>query len=116
MSDIASDITSALQAAARAGASAASNAGRDLSSAIETFVVPNLRDIGINVADIIEKQRTGIYTTDVAQTMLAGEGDAVKEVIETATTLVALEVEQIYNAMMIALAGAVNTAAGVALL
>jgi hypothetical protein len=49
MSDIASDIISALQAAARAGASAASTAGRDLSGAIETYVVPNLRDIGINV-------------------------------------------------------------------
>jgi hypothetical protein len=116
MSDIASDITSALQSAARAGALAASSGGRNLSDAIENYVVPNLRDIGINVADIIEKQQTGAYTADIAQTMLASECDAVKEVIETATTLAVIEVEQIYNAMMTALAGAVNKAAGVALL
>jgi hypothetical protein len=116
MPDIASDVTSALQAAARAGASAASGAGRNLSDAIENYVVPNLRDIGINVSDIIEKRQSGAYTVDVAQTMLESECDAVKEVIETATTLAVMEVEQIYNAMMTALAGAVNQAAGVALL
>jgi hypothetical protein len=48
--------------------------------------------------------------------MLASESDAVKEVIETATTLAVDEVQQIYNAMMSALAGAVNKAAGIALL
>jgi hypothetical protein len=116
MSDLASDIISALQNAARAGASAASTAGRDLSGDIENFVVPQLREIGIHVAETLEKQQQGIFSTDMTQTELASQCTAVRELIETVATLAVEEVEKIYNAIVGALSSAVNTAIGITLL
>ena len=112
MSDIAADITNALQAGARAGASAASTAGRDLSGAVETFVVPQLRDIAIHVAEILQKQRTGIFSAEIARMELASQCDAVKVVVETVATLVVNEVQMIYDAIV----GALGKAAGLTLL
>lgn len=116
MADLASDIVSALQAGARAGASAASTAGRDLSGDIERFLLPQLQGIGIQVADILAKQQSGDYSNLAAQTMLAGQCDDLKSAIETVTTLAVAEVQQIYTAILGALTGAVNKAAGIALL
>jgi hypothetical protein len=116
MSDLASSITSVLQDAARAGASAASTAGRDLTGDIETFVVPKLQAIAIDVADILEKQQSGIFSTDMAQSELASQCGAVMDLIRTVATLVVEEVQAIYNAIVSALDGAVNQAIGVTLL
>ena len=116
MADLVSDIAGSLKDAARAGASAASSAGRDLTGDVETFVVPHLQDIAVQVASIVEKHTAGIFTDITAQTLLQSECDAVKTLVETATTLVVLEVQQICAAILDALSGAVNKAVGVALL
>jgi hypothetical protein len=113
---LAEDITSALQNGARAGATAASSAGRDLRQDIETFVVPHLEDIAIQVASVVQKRNDGIYTDITAKDLLDSEADAVKVLIETVTTLVVLEVQTILNAIVGALAGAVNASVGFALL
>jgi hypothetical protein len=116
MSQFAADIVSALQDSARAGASAVSGAGRDILGAFEILVIPHLRDVGIHVAEILEKRAAGIFSDDIAQTELASQCDAVKELIETVATLVAGEVQQVYDAIIGALGAAVNKAAGIALL
>jgi hypothetical protein len=110
------DILGALQNGARAGATAASSAGRDLRQDIETFVLPHLEDIAIQVASIVQKRNDGVYTDVTTKDLLASEADAVKVLIETVTTLVALEVQTILNGIVSALAGAVNAAVGFALL
>ncbi len=116
MSGLASDIISALQSAARAGAAAASTAGRDLTGDIETFVVPKLQAIAIDVSDILEKQQSGIFSTDMAQSELASQCGAVMDLVRTVATLVVEEIQQIYNAILGALGDAVNKAIGVTLL
>jgi hypothetical protein len=110
------DITAALQAGAQAGATAASSALKDLQGDVQTFVVPHLRDIAVQVASILQKYKDGIYTDVTAKDLLDSESDAIKTIIETITTLVVFEVQTILNAIMKALATAVNAAVGIVLL
>ena len=116
MPTLVEDITTALQNGAKAGATAASTAGRDLLHDIETFVVPHMEDIAIQVASIIQKRNDGTFTDVTAKDLLDSEKDAIKVIIEAVTTLVVFEVQQILNAIIDALTTAVNTAVGFALL
>lgn len=110
------DITSALQAGANAGAATASTAARDLRQDISNFVVPHLRDIGIQLASIVEKRLAGIYTDATAKALIDSEEDAVQTLVETMIALAVLEAQIIVNAIIDALNKAVNTALGFALL
>ena len=83
---------------------------------MEAFLVPHLEDIAAHVASITQKRAAGIYTDETAKELLASEADAVKMLLETITTLAALEVQTILNAVTSALAAAVNAAVGFALL
>jgi hypothetical protein len=113
---LADDITDALQAGAKAGAAAASTAGRDLSQDIETFVVPHLRDIGLQLASIAQKRIDGIYNDVTAKALIGSEVDAIQTVVETEASLVAFEAQTVVNSIVDALNGAINTAVGFALL
>ena len=116
MATLVDDITNALRNGARDGAAAASSAGRDLGQDVETFVVPYLKDIASQVASIIQKRNEGIYTDTTAKDLLDSQADAVRVLIETMTTLAVFEAQKIRDAIISALAGAVNTAVGFALL
>lgn len=113
---IADDVTNALQAGANAGAAAASTAGKNLRQDIQRFVVPHLRDIGIQVASIVEKRLAGIYTDATAKALIDSEEDAIQTLVETMVTLAVLEAQTIVNAIVDALNKAVNTALGFTLL
>lgn len=110
------DVSIALQNGARAGAAAASSAGRDLGQDVEAFLVPHLNDVAAQVVSIIQKRNEGIYTDATTKDLLASEADAVKVLLETMTTLAVFEVQTILNAIISALAAAVNAAVGFALL
>lgn len=75
-----------------------------------------LEDIAAQVASITQKRIDGIYTDVTTQDLLASESDAIKTIIETITTLDVYEVQTILNAIVSALATAVNTAVGFTLL
>jgi hypothetical protein len=113
---IADDITSALQAGAQAGAAAASTAGRDLRQDIQNFVVPHLRDIGVQVASIVQKRLDGTYTDVTAKALIDSEEDAIQTLVETMVSLAVLESQTIVNAIIDALNKVVNTAVGFTLL
>jgi hypothetical protein len=110
------DITAALTAGAKAGAAAASTAGKDFSEDITKFVVPHLEDIGLQLASIVTKRLAGIYTDATAKALIDSEEDAIQTLVEAVTTLAVLDVQNIVNAIVDALNGAVNTAVGFALL
>jgi hypothetical protein len=113
---IVDDITNAIQAGAKAGATAASTAAKDFRQDIDTFVVPNLRDIGIQLASIVEKRLAGTYTDATAKALIDSEEDAIQTLVETAVTLAALEAQTIVNATIDVLNKAVNIALGFTLL
>lgn len=113
---VADDITNALQAGAKAGAATASTAARDLRQDIDNFVVPHLRDIGIQLGSIIEKRVAGIYTDATAKALIDSEEDAIQTLVETMVALAVLEAQTIVNAIVDALNEAVNTALGFVLL
>lgn len=113
---LADDITNALEAGANAGAAAASTAVRDLRQDINNFVVPHLRDIGIQLASIVEKRQAGIYTDATAKALIDSEEDAIQTLVETMVSIAMLEAQTIVNAIVDALNKAVNTALGFALL
>jgi hypothetical protein len=113
---IADDITNALEAGAKAGAAGASAAGRDLTQDIENFVIPHLRDIGIQLASITEKRIAGIFTDATARALIDSQKDSVQTLVDTMISLTALEAQRIVNAIVDALNEAVNTAVGFALL
>jgi hypothetical protein len=113
---IADDITSALKAGANAGAAAASTAAKDLTADINTFVVPHLEDIGIQLASIVAKRLAGTYTDATAKALIDSEEDAIQTLVETMVTLAALEAQTIVNAIVDALNKSVNTALGFVLL
>jgi hypothetical protein len=113
---IADDISNALQAGANAGAAAASTAGRDLRQDVNNFVAPHLRDIGIQLASIVEKRLAGTYTDATAKALIDSEEDAIQTLVETMITLAVLEAQTIVNAIVDALNKAVNAALGFTLL
>ena len=113
---LADDITNALQAGANAGAAAASTLVRDLSQDINNFVVPHLRDIGIQLASIVEKQQAGIYSDATAKALIDSEEDAIQTLVETMVSLAVQEAQTIVNAIVDAVNKAVNTALAFALL
>jgi hypothetical protein len=113
---VADDITTALQAGANAGAAAASTAANDLRQDINTFVVPHLRDIGIQLASIVEKRLAGTYSDATAKALIDSEEDAIQTLVQTMVTLAVLEAQTIVNSIVDALNKAVNTALGFVLL
>ena len=113
---IADDITNALKAGADAGAVAADTAGKNLLGDINSFVVPHLRDIGIQVASIIAKRLSGVFNDKTAQALIESQEDSVQVLVENLVALAALEAQTIVNAIVDALSKAVNTALGFALM
>jgi hypothetical protein len=113
---LADDITAALQAGARAGASSASTGVRDLRQDVDTFVLPHLRDVGVQLASIVEKRLAGIYTDATAKALVDSEEDAIQTLVETMIALAVLEAQTIVNSIIDALNKAVNTALGFTLL
>ena len=113
---IADDIVNALEAGAKAGAAAASTAGRDLAQDIENFVIPHLREIGIQLASITEKRIAGIFTDETAKALIDAQEDSIQTLVDMVATLTALEAEAVVNAIIEALNKTVNTAVGFALL
>ena len=107
---VADDITSALQAGTNAGA--ASTAGKNLRQDVRNFVEPHLRDIGIQLASIVEKRLAGIYTDATAKALIDSEEDAIQTVVETMISIAVLEAQTIVNALN----KSVNTALGFTLL
>lgn len=113
---LAEDITGALQAGAKAGAAAASTAARNLRQDIDNFVVPHLRDVGIQISSIVQKRLDGLYTDVTAKALIDSEEDAIQTLLETMVTLAVLEAQTILNAIIDALNQAVNKALGFVLL
>lgn len=113
---LADDLTNALRAGAQAGAATASTSGKNLSQDIENFVVPHLRDIGIQLASIVEKRLAGTFTDVTAKALIESEEDAIQTLVETMVSLAAMEAQTIVNAIVDALNKAVNTALGFVLL
>lgn len=113
---LADDITAALQDAANAGAAAAAKSGKDLTQDIKSFVVPNLTDIAVHIAAIVQKRQNGIYTDATAKALIDAQEDALQSLVETVATLAVLEAQTIVNAMVGALNAAVNVALGFTLL
>lgn len=116
MPSLVETITGALTEGARTGAAQLSTAGRDLVSDVETFVVPHFEDIAVQVAAIVAKHQSGIYSDITARKLLQSEADAVQVLVETIVTLAVVEVQAIVNAVFAAMAGVVNGAVGIALL
>jgi len=113
---VADDITNALQAGANAGAVAASTAAKDLTADVDTFVVPHLEDIGIQLASTVAKRLAGTYTDATAKALIDSEEDAIQTLVETMVSLAGLEPQTIVNAIIDALNKSVNTALGFTLL
>ncbi|HZK89926.1 MAG TPA: hypothetical protein VFC56_07255 [Stellaceae bacterium] len=110
------DLTSALQAGANAGAAAASTGAKDLRQDITIFVVPHLKDIGLQLASIVEQRLAGTYTDATAKALIDSQEDSIQTLVETMVSLAVLEAQTIVNAIVDALNKAVNTALGFTLL
>ena len=82
----------------------------DLRQDVDNFVVPDLRDIGIQLASIVEKRVAGIYTEATTKALIDSEEDAIQTLVETMAALAILEAQTIVNAIVDALNKAVNTA------
>ena len=113
---IADDITDALKAGAQAGAAAASTAGKDLKQDINKFILPNLSDIGIQLASIVQKRLAGTYADATAKALIDSEEDAIQTLLETMVALAVLDAQIIFNAIVDALTKTINTALGFVLL
>jgi hypothetical protein len=106
------DVAVALEQGAHAGAAALSIAGKDLTGDVERFVIPHLADIAIQIASIVEKRASGIYTDVTAKNLLASEKDAIEVMVEMVVTLIVLEVQNLVNAIWAAVASVVNSKIG----
>jgi len=105
-------LTSALSAAAKAAGQAASSGGKDITGDVEKFVVPQMQGIASQIIAI----ETGGFDQVTATLLLSMELKHVNSVICTVSELVALEVQNIINAALQAIAAAVNGALGFALI
>jgi hypothetical protein len=101
-----SELTNAMSAAARAaGRSASSTAGKDLTGDVERFVLPQIEGIASQIISI----ETGDFDEATAKLLMSMEINHVSSVICSVSELVALEVQNIINAALQAVAGLVNT-------
>lgn len=110
MPDLATTITQALEDSAKAGTAALTGAGRNLTGDLAKFVLPHLKDIGIQVASIVQKRQTNVYTDATAKALIDSQEDSVQTLVDTMTALTVFEAQTVVNAMIDALNTAVNTA------
>ena len=107
-----SELTNAMSAAARSAGQSASIAGKDLTGDVERFVVPQMEGIASQIVSI----QTGGFDEDTVKLLMSMEIHHVSSVICSVSELVALEVQNIINAALQAVAGLVNTSLRFALL
>jgi hypothetical protein len=105
-------LTSAMAAAAKAAGQSAGTAGRDLTGDVEKFVIPQMQGIASQIIAI----ETGGFDQATSQLLMSMEINHVSSVICSLTELVALEVQNIINAALQAIAATVNAALGFVLI
>jgi hypothetical protein len=99
------ELTGAMSAAARAAGQSASNAGKDLTGDVERFVLPQMEGIASQIIAI----EAGRFDQGTAKLLMSMEINHVSSVICSVSELVALEVQNIINAALQAVAALVNT-------
>jgi hypothetical protein len=100
-----SDLTKAMSAAARDAGRSANTAGKDLTGDVERFVLPQMEGIASQIVAI----ETGDFDEATAKLLMSMEINHVSSVVCSVSELVALEVQNIINAALQAVAGLVNT-------
>jgi hypothetical protein len=105
-------LTSALSAAAKAAGQAASTGGKDITGDVQKFVVPQMEGIASQIIAI----ESGGFDQATATLLLSMELNHVSSVICSISELVALEVQNIINAALQAIAATVNGALGFVLI
>ncbi len=105
-------LTNALSAAAKAAGQAASTGGKDITGDVQKFVVPQMQGIASQIIAI----ETGGFDETTAKKLLEMELIHVNSVVCAVSELVALEVQNIINAALQAIAATVNGALGFALI
>ena len=100
-----SDLTNARSAAARDAGRSASTAGKDFTGDVERFVLPQMEGIASQIISI----ETGGFDEDTAKLLMSMEINHVSSVICSVSELVALEVQNIINAALQAVASLVNS-------
>ena len=99
------ELTSAMSEAARAASQRATMAGKDLTGDVETFVLPQMQGIASQIIAI----EAGGFDKSTAKLLMSMEVNHVNSVICSVSELVALEVQNIINAALQAVAAAVNS-------
>jgi hypothetical protein len=94
-----------MSAAAKAAGQRASTAGKDLTGDVESFVVPQMEGIASQIIAI----ETGGFDQATAKLLMSMELNHVSSVICSVSELAALEVQNIINAALQAVAAVVNT-------
>jgi|HubBroStandDraft_5_1064220.scaffolds.fasta_scaffold1021387_1 hypothetical protein len=105
-------LTSALSTAAKAAGQAASTGGKDITGDVQKFVVPQMEGIASQIIAI----ESGGFDQATATLLLSMELNHVSSVICSISELVALEVQNIINAALQAIAATVNGALGFVLI
>jgi hypothetical protein len=106
------ELTNAMSAAARAAGRSASTAGKDITGDVERFVIPQMEGIASQIISI----ETGGFDEDTAKLLMSMELNHVSSVICSVSELIALEVQNIINAALQAVASVVNSSLRFALL
>jgi hypothetical protein len=99
------ELTNAMSVAAKAAGGAASTTGKDITGDVETFVLPQMEGIASQIIAI----ETGGFDQVTAKLLMSMEINHVSSVICSISELVALEVQNIINAALQAVAALVNT-------
>jgi hypothetical protein len=107
-----SGLTDAMSVAARAAGQAASTSGKDITGDVERFVIPQMEGIASQIVAI----ESGGFDEVTAKLLMSMEINHVSSVICSLSELVALEVQNIINAALQAVAALVNTSLRFALL
>jgi hypothetical protein len=98
--------------AAKAAGQTASTAGKDLTSDVEKFVIPQMEGIASQIIAI----ENGGFDQVTAKLLMSMEVHHVSSVVCSISELVAMEVQNIINAALQAVAALVNTSLRFALL
>jgi len=99
------ELTNAMSVAAKAAGEAASTAGKDITGDVEKFVLPQMEGIASQIIAI----ETGGFDQVTAKLLMSMEINHVSSVICSISELVALDVQNIINAALQAVAALVNT-------
>ena len=91
---------------------AASTGGKDITGDVQKFVIPQMQGIASQIITI----ETGGFDQATAQLLLSMELNHVSSVVCAVSELVALQVQNIINAALQAIAATVNGALGFALI